>query len=84
MARNTDPGGHGAFLSALGGQTAVARLLGLKPSVVSNWPRRGISHRWRHELEQVARVRGIPLPANFFPRPKPLSGRAKKRGRNGA
>ena len=54
------------LIASLGGPTAVASALGQKPNAVSNWINRGIPLRWRPAVAELARRRGVKVPADFI------------------
>ena len=47
-------------IDALGGTGAVAALLGVKATAVSNWRRTGIAWRLKPTVERICKERGIP------------------------
>jgi len=50
----------------LGGTTAVAKKLGVKPNVVCNWHGRGIPWRWRATVEALAKAGGFKTGPDFL------------------
>jgi hypothetical protein len=55
------------FVDALGGTGAVAQLLGITPTAVSNMRRRGaIPPRFYYQLEGIARARRLRLNKSMF------------------
>ena len=63
-----------ALIDALGGNGAVAALVGLKPSAVCMWRRNGVAHRHRIHLQSVAAARGITLAVTAFdPLPRAIA-----------
>jgi len=47
------------LIKAFGGSGSLARLLGVRQAVVTNWLRRGIPGRWHLRLMREAMRRGI-------------------------
>lgn len=57
MDKNAD-----ALITALGGTTAVAKLLSAPPSTVHSWRKNGIPRSRMAHLELAAKAEGIALP----------------------
>jgi hypothetical protein len=53
------------------GSGALAKRLGQKHSTVCNWRSRGIPHRWRPAVAQIAAEKNLPIPEDFFDAPSP-------------
>jgi hypothetical protein len=61
------------LISALGGTTAVASMLGVKPPAVSNWKATGlIPSKWYLRLAQEATSRGVAISPSAFSNPAPV------------
>lgn len=54
------------LIDDLGGNTALAKELGLTPHAISNWRKRGIPWRMRPALARMADAQGLPLPSDFW------------------
>ncbi len=55
------------LIDKLGGNKAVATLLGTSPGAVANWRlRKTIPWKYRPSLARIAGERAIPLPENFW------------------
>jgi hypothetical protein len=54
------------LIDDLGGNSVVAKELGLSPNAVSNWRKRGIPWKMRPVLARMAAERAISLPADFW------------------
>lgn len=54
------------LITDLGGPTAIAKELGVKPNAVSNWRRRGIPWKVRPALARMAADRAVALPSDFW------------------
>lgn len=58
--------GHDAFIEKLGDTGAVASITGQKDSTVSNWKARSIPWRFRPQLAEIAKQRGVDVPEGFL------------------
>lgn len=54
------------LIDDLGGNTALAKALGLTPNAVSNWRNRGIPWKTRPVIARMATERGVSLPEDFW------------------
>jgi hypothetical protein len=60
-----------ALVEALGGTTAVAEMLGIGPSAVSNArAEKKLRESWKYRLSQECEARGIEVDRKLFERPR--------------
>lgn len=63
---------HAEFIAQLGKRKDIAAFLmeqtgePILPQNISNWSVRGIPHRWRPYVVQLANERGVGIPRGFF------------------
>lgn len=54
------------LIHELGGVTLIAKTLGVRTNVVSNWLIRGIPWKYRPAVAAIAKKKGIKIPADFL------------------
>jgi len=54
------------LIDSLGGSGVVAGELSLKTNRVSMWRDRGVPWRWRPRIAELAREKGVQIPADFL------------------
>jgi hypothetical protein len=59
---------HFEVISAFGGYSRLARLLGVSPRVARHWPKRGIPARYWPKVEEIAVTRDIVITAKELSR----------------
>jgi len=57
---------HAELIDSLGGTASVANQLGVEDNVVANWRERGISWRWRPQVNLLAQLADVELPVGFL------------------
>lgn len=79
VTNTRQPAGQADLIDQLGGPTFVARVIAaaheqtLKKNTVSTWKHRGIPHRYRHTIAQLAARNDVALPDGFIGRPLPAN-----------